>query len=376
MPGRSTNGDKYRYGYNGMEMDNEAKGNGNSYTTEFRQYDPRLGRWLSLDPLMMQFPSMSPYVAFNDNPIFFTDPLGLAAEGGPEGEEGDPPPTNSKGDWWGWEKDPVMLDEVVIATDSKETRAAKIAASEAAIAAAENKFWGGVEFFLGAAEVVGGALMCTNPATAPLGVISIVHGADNMSAGLTQSITGETTETFTHRGARVISEKAGANKETANNIATGVDMAIGTIGAAGPVKAGPTIVKVVTAEETATQVIVKTEQIVTNGVNIPKGSVRFSPQATQAAHQLGFYAEDISVVNGVAEVPITYMSSASIAHIGVLKSSLKALGAKSMRIYTGPIVNPGLSERIEAAFNAGKTFAGFNITRGAEQKSFILQSGL
>ena len=60
-----------------MEKDPEMKGDGNSYTTEFRQYDPRLGRWLSLDPLMMQFPDMSPYVAFNNNPVVYTDPLGL-----------------------------------------------------------------------------------------------------------------------------------------------------------------------------------------------------------------------------------------------------------------------------------------------------------
>ncbi|MBI1838357.1 MAG: LysM peptidoglycan-binding domain-containing protein [Flavobacteriia bacterium] len=72
----------YWFGYNGMEKDPEIKGEGNSYTTEFRQYDPRLGRWLSLDPLMSQFPWMSPYVAFDNNPIFFVDPLGLAAEGG------------------------------------------------------------------------------------------------------------------------------------------------------------------------------------------------------------------------------------------------------------------------------------------------------
>jgi len=83
MPDRHTNEQSYRFGYNGMEMDNEAKGNGNSYTTEFRQYDPRLGRWLSLDPLMVKYPGMSPYVAFNDNPVFFVDPLGL---------EGDPAP--------------------------------------------------------------------------------------------------------------------------------------------------------------------------------------------------------------------------------------------------------------------------------------------
>jgi RHS repeat-associated protein len=70
-----------------MELDNEVKGNGNSYTTEFRQYDPRVGRWLSLDPLMNQFPWMSPYLAFDNNPVYYTDPLGLAAEGGAEGGE-------------------------------------------------------------------------------------------------------------------------------------------------------------------------------------------------------------------------------------------------------------------------------------------------
>jgi len=73
----------YWFGYNGMEKDPEMKGDGNSYTTEFRQYDPRLGRWLSLDPLMTEFPWMSPYVAFNNSPIFFTDPTGLKSEGDP-----------------------------------------------------------------------------------------------------------------------------------------------------------------------------------------------------------------------------------------------------------------------------------------------------
>jgi RHS repeat-associated protein len=60
-----------------MELDKEVKGDGNSYTTEFRQYDPRLGRWLSLDPLMGMYPNMSPLVAFDNNPIFYVDPLGL-----------------------------------------------------------------------------------------------------------------------------------------------------------------------------------------------------------------------------------------------------------------------------------------------------------
>lgn len=66
----------YRYGFNSMERDDEVKGRGNSYTTEFRQYDPRLGRWLSRDPLFKEFPWQSPYVAFDNNPILLVDPYG------------------------------------------------------------------------------------------------------------------------------------------------------------------------------------------------------------------------------------------------------------------------------------------------------------
>ena len=63
----------YRYGFNGMEKDDEVKGRGNSYTTEFRQYDPRIGRWLSIDPRNRKYPDISPYVSYANNPILFTD---------------------------------------------------------------------------------------------------------------------------------------------------------------------------------------------------------------------------------------------------------------------------------------------------------------
>src|SRR5690554_1296841 len=88
MPNRFEGVDDTRHLFNGMEHDMEVSREGNSYTTQFRQYDPRLGRWKSLDPLMASFPWQSPYVAFDNNPIFYTDPLGLAAEGG--GDEGEP----------------------------------------------------------------------------------------------------------------------------------------------------------------------------------------------------------------------------------------------------------------------------------------------
>jgi RHS repeat-associated protein len=76
MPGRN-GGEDYRYAFNGMEQDPEVSGDGNSYTTEFRHYDSRLGRWKSLDPLMAQFSHISAYAAYANNPIVFIDPYGL-----------------------------------------------------------------------------------------------------------------------------------------------------------------------------------------------------------------------------------------------------------------------------------------------------------
>ncbi|MBA3986167.1 MAG: RHS repeat-associated core domain-containing protein [Flavobacteriales bacterium] len=69
MPGRSYNSSDYEYGFNGMRMDNEIKGTGNSYDFGARIYDPRIGRWLSVDPLAHMFSGWSPYPAFGDNPI-------------------------------------------------------------------------------------------------------------------------------------------------------------------------------------------------------------------------------------------------------------------------------------------------------------------
>src|SRR5690554_3291099 len=77
----------YRYGFGGQEKDNEIYGTGNSYTAEFWQYDPRLGRRWNIDPMSFKYPWQSPYVAFNNNPIFYNDPLGLEGEDPQEGDD-------------------------------------------------------------------------------------------------------------------------------------------------------------------------------------------------------------------------------------------------------------------------------------------------
>lgn len=79
VPNRHEATDGYRYGFNGKELDSELKGEGNSLDFGARMYDSRAGRWFAKDPLQMKYPSMSPYVSFENNPIIFVDPDGKDA---------------------------------------------------------------------------------------------------------------------------------------------------------------------------------------------------------------------------------------------------------------------------------------------------------
>jgi RHS repeat-associated protein len=77
QPGRSVNVSGYRYGFNGKENDNEVKGEGNQQDYGMRVYDPRLGRFLSVDPLNKEYPWNSPYAFAENEPISNIDLDGL-----------------------------------------------------------------------------------------------------------------------------------------------------------------------------------------------------------------------------------------------------------------------------------------------------------
>jgi RHS repeat-associated protein len=68
LPNRHGNTSDYRYGFQGQEMDNEVKGEGNSVNYKFRMHDPRIGRFFAVDPLTAKYPDNSPY-AFSENRV-------------------------------------------------------------------------------------------------------------------------------------------------------------------------------------------------------------------------------------------------------------------------------------------------------------------
>lgn len=77
MPGRKyTSASVYRYGFNGKENDSEIYGESNAYDFGARIQDPRLVRWLSVDPLQKKYPDLNPFNFAGNNPITFYDPNG------------------------------------------------------------------------------------------------------------------------------------------------------------------------------------------------------------------------------------------------------------------------------------------------------------
>ena len=67
----------YRYLYGGMEREDQLTGQvGGHYNFDTRIYDPKTGRFLSLDPLLDKYPFQSPFAYALNSPIQCTDEHG------------------------------------------------------------------------------------------------------------------------------------------------------------------------------------------------------------------------------------------------------------------------------------------------------------
>lgn len=83
MPGRNwkaATANGYGFGFNGKLMDDDISRNGNIYDYGFRIYNPRIGKFLSVDPLTKSYPWYSPYQYAGNKPIMAIDRDGLEDE--------------------------------------------------------------------------------------------------------------------------------------------------------------------------------------------------------------------------------------------------------------------------------------------------------
>jgi YD repeat-containing protein len=108
LPGRYSGGNAYRYGYQGSEQDDEITGvEGSHITTFFREFDTRLVRTWSIDPVTQ--PWQSPYTSMDNNPVFLNDPLGNVAN--PDGYTVDKKGNIERVDDTGGDKYDVLYDK-------------------------------------------------------------------------------------------------------------------------------------------------------------------------------------------------------------------------------------------------------------------------
>jgi RHS repeat-associated protein len=77
MAGRSYSSSSYRYGFNGKEKDDKGELGETSYDYGFRIYNPRIAKFLSVDPLSKDYPWYTPYQFAGNTPIQAIDLDGL-----------------------------------------------------------------------------------------------------------------------------------------------------------------------------------------------------------------------------------------------------------------------------------------------------------
>ena len=70
----------YRFHFNGKETDNEVYGEGNCIAYELRIYDPRVGRFNSIDPRQREYPWQSTFAYYMNSP---TSTVDFKGGGGP-----------------------------------------------------------------------------------------------------------------------------------------------------------------------------------------------------------------------------------------------------------------------------------------------------
>jgi RHS repeat-associated protein len=321
--GGSVNGGgvPYRHGYQGQFAEKDPETGWDSF--ELRMYDSKIGRWMSVDPAG-QYPS--PYVGMGNDWGNRTDPTG-GVDGIYQDSNGKEIHRTNEG---GSNYDIFYLDSYKVEGGGWASR-------------------GGSVLFEKGGNYGSGTISAYEP-----GFFGNWQNSGNLFA---QAGYGIVNGLWT--GAQAL---AGQRDNTRN-------LGGGTLNEAEAARAGVGLL--------ASFIPIGKALQGAKGVNVAAGGVKFTQAEAAAANRLGFFGEEVAINNGVADVPIMYMSVVKPTDITTVFNVLRSHGALSIRVNSGPIINSTISSRLESAFNLGKDFLGFKIIKtGDPNNAFILTRGL
>ncbi|MEO8585041.1 MAG: Ig-like domain-containing protein, partial [Acidobacteriota bacterium] len=239
-----------------------------------RWYDARNASFLQEDPEDDR-ESLNLYAFVGMRPNELTDPMGLLG----------------LGDWLG------VAGNAISGTVSDTLGLAGKILSNPRVA-------GTLQALAGVAEVTAGTagLLAPEPtgATKVFGAVALVHGIDDIAAGLKTAISGKQTDTLTKRGIQKGLEVAGVSADTADKIATGVDLGIGIFAPMGALKGAGAARGAVAAEGAETRMANKLATAEREGAELAAGETRLGKTVNAALREDSAVAREARAVSGEA----------------------------------------------------------------------------